>query len=118
MDKVKSNFIIVVVVLIVLCVVLAGYAAGLNGQLGAEKTKVMQLNDQIAGLKAKASDLETQLASLTVKDIDRANLAANLQNSLSAANTELGNFKAELENLKTAYAILELKLKAQVPAKQ
>jgi chromosome segregation ATPase len=111
MDKVKSNFIIVAVVLVVLCVVLAGYAVSLNGQLGAEKTKVMQLNDQIAGLKAKTGDLETQLASLAAQAGTQASLASNLQNSLAAANMEL-------ENLKTAYTNLESKLKPQVPANQ
>jgi len=111
MDKIKSNFIIVAVALVFLCVVLAGYAVILNGQLGAEKTKVMQLNDQIAGLKAKSGDLEKQLTGLTAKSIDQANLSVNLQKSLAMANTEL-------ENLKTAYTNLESKLKTQVPANQ
>jgi len=109
MDKAKTNFLIIIAVLVILCVVLAGYAAGLNSQLGAEKIKVMQLNDQIAGLNAKANDLQTQLASLTVQANDQTNLAVSLQKSLNAAN-------AELASLKTEYVDLESKLKAQVSA--
>jgi len=109
MDKIKSNFMVVVAVLIVLCIVLAGYATSLNSQLGAEKTKVIQLNDQIAGLNAKANDLQTQLTSLTAQASDQTNLANSLQNFLNAANAELGK-------LRTAYADLESKLKTQVLA--
>ena len=100
--------IIVIAVLVILCIVLAGYAASLNSQLGAEKTKTMQLNDQIAGLNAKANGLQTQLTSLTTQAANQTNLASSLQNSLNAA-------KAELGNLRTAYADLESKLKTQVP---
>ena len=109
MDKIKSNFMIAVAVLVVLCIVIAGYAASLNSQLNAEKTKGMQLNDQIAGLNTKASGLQAQLASLIAQAGDQKNIANNLQNSLNAANAELGN-------LKTAYADLESKLKARISA--
>ena len=106
MDKVKTNFVIAIAVLVVLSIILAGYAASLNGRLGDEKTKIMQLNDQISGLNAKANDLQAQLTSLTVQANDQTNLVSSLQKALSASNTEL-------ENLKTAYVDLESKLKAQ-----
>lgn len=109
MDKAKANLMIIIAVLAILCIVLVGYAASLNSQLGAEKTKVMQLNDQIVGLNDKANGLQTQLTSLTVQANDQTNLASSLQKSLSAANVEL-------DSLKTAYADLESKLKAQVSA--
>ena len=109
MDKVKTNFVIAIAVLVILSIVLTGYAASLNSQLSAEKTKVMQLNDQIAGLNTKANGLQTQLTSLTGQANDQTNRANNLQNSLNAANAELGNLRA-------AYADLESKLKAQIAA--
>jgi predicted nucleic acid-binding Zn-ribbon protein len=109
MDKIKSNFIIAIVALVVLCIILVSYAAGLNGQLGAEKTKVMQLNDQIAGLNAKTSELQAQLSSLTAQAGSQTNLVNSLQNSLNAANTEL-------DNLRAAYTGLELKLKEKIAA--
>ncbi len=109
MDKAKVNFVIAIAVLVVLCIVIAGYAASLNSQLSAKKTKVMQLNDQIAGLNTKANGLQTQLTSLTGQANNQTNLANSLQNSLNAANAELGNLKA-------ACADLESKLKAQISA--
>ena len=108
MDKIKNNSVVVVVILVILCVAFAGYAASLNAQLGAEKTKTMQLNDQIAGLKTKVSGLEVQLASVTTQSNDQAAIASNLQSSLDKAN-------AGLEKLKAEYSDLESKLKEQVP---
>ncbi|MCX5693479.1 MAG: hypothetical protein NTX47_07385 [Candidatus Omnitrophica bacterium] len=116
MDKIKSNFMIVVAVLIVLCIVLAGYAASLNSQLSAEKTKVIQLNDQIAGLNAKANGLQTQLTSLTAQAGDQTTLVNSLQGSLNSLRSSLDTANAESEKLKTAYADLESKLKTQVLA--
>jgi len=107
MYKVKNNFVIVIAALSVLCIALAGYAAGLNSRLNTEKTKTLQLNDRIAGLNAKVNDLQAQLASAAVK----ANLAADLQVSLDAVN-------AELAKLKAAYADLESKLTTQIPLNQ
>ncbi len=115
MDKVKTNFVIVISVLAILCVVLAGYAMSLNGQLGAEKTKTLQLNDRIAGLNTKTNDLQTQLTTAVNKANDEANLAGNLQNTLNNMRGSLDAANAELEKLKTAYADLELKTKAQAP---
>jgi len=109
MDKAKANLMVIITVSAIICVVLIGYAASLNSQLGASKTKVMQLNDQIAGLNDKANGLQTQLTSLTVQANDQTNLASNLQKSLNAVNTELNS-------LKIAYADLEAKLKAQISA--
>ena len=108
MDKIKNNFVITVVVLVILCIAFAGYAASLNAQLGAEKTKAMQLNDQIAGLKTKVSGLEMQLTSATTQSNDQAAIVSNLKSSLDKVNAELGK-------LKTAYSDLESKLKEQVP---
>jgi chromosome segregation ATPase len=104
MDKAKTNLIIIIA-LVVICISMASYAANLNSQLGAEKTRVMQLNDQIAGLTNKANGLEAQLTSLTVQSSDQTNLVSSLQKSLNTTSMEL-------ENLKTAYTELELKLKA------
>jgi len=101
MDKTK-------IILTVLCIVAIGYAASLNAQLGAEKTKTMQLNDQIAGLKTKVSGLEMQLTSAATRSNDQVALVNNLRNSLDKVNAELGK-------LKTAYSSLESKLKEQVP---
>jgi predicted nucleic acid-binding Zn-ribbon protein len=110
MDKTKTNLVIIIA-LIVLCIVIAIYAADLNSQLGAEKIRIMQLNDQIAGLNAKAGGLEAQLTGLKAQSNDQTNLVSGLQKSLSAASLEL-------ESLKAAYAELESKLKAQEPANQ
>jgi chromosome segregation ATPase len=108
MDKIKNNFVIVVVALIILCIILAGYAANLNAQLSSEKIKTMQLNDQIAGLNTRVSDLQAQLISSATKTNDQAALVNSLQSSLD-------KLSAESEKLKTAYADLESKLKEQIP---
>jgi len=109
MDKAKVNFAIVIAVLVVLCIGIAGYAASLNSQLSAEKTKVMQLNDQIAGLNSKANGLQAQLVGLTAQASNQTSIVNGLENSLNAANAELGNLRA-------AYADLESKLKAKISA--
>ena len=108
MDKIKNNFVVVAVALIILCIILAGYAASLNAQLSAEKIKTMQLNDQIAGLNAKVNDLQAQLISSTTKANDQATLVSSLQSSID-------KLSAESEKLKTAYSDLESKLKEQIP---
>ena len=107
MDKVKTNFTVVIVVLAVICIVLMAYASGLNGQLSAERIKTLQLNDQIAGLNYKVGDLQVQLTKATAQVNNQTGLAANLQVTLDKVNTELAD-------LKTAYSDLESKLKAQV----
>ncbi len=107
MDKVKTNFMVAIAVLVVVCIVLMGYAASLNSQLSAEKIKTRQLNDQIAGLNSKAGDLQVQLTNATAQVNNQTGLAANLQATLDKVN-------AELADLKTAYSDLESKLKAQV----
>ena len=108
MDKVKNNFVVVVVGLVILCIVLAGYAVSLNAQLSAEKIKTMQLNDQITGLNAKVNDLQAQLISSATQANDQAALVSGLQSSLD-------KLRVESENLKTAYSDLESKLKEQIP---
>ena len=107
MDKMKTNFVIAVVVLVVVCIALIGYAASVNAQLNAEKIKTAQLSDQIAGLNAKAEDLAAKLASATARADNQANLVNGLQSSLNSS-------KAEAEKLKTAYAELESKLKSEI----
>ena len=107
MDKMKTNFVIAVVVLVVVCIALIGYAASVNAQLSAEKIKTEQLNDRIAGLDAKTKDLTAQLTSAMGQAENQANLLNNLQSSLNAS-------KGELEKLKTAYAELESKLRAEI----
>ncbi len=114
MDKVKTNFVIVITVAIILCIVLMGYAASLNSQLGAEKIKTMQLNDQIAGLNTKVNDIESQLTTTTAKASDQTSRVTSLQSSLSNLQSSLDTANAELDKLKTAYANLESKLKAEV----
>ena len=99
--------IIVIAVLVILCIVLAGYAASLNSQLGAEKTKTMQLNDQIAGLQGKAVDLQAKLNTLTSQANNQAGIVSSLQGSLDAA-------RSEINNLKATQAELESKLKAGI----
>ena len=107
MDKAKTNSVIAIGVLIVVCIVLMGYAASINAQLSAEKIKTAQLSDQVAGLNAKAKDLAGQLTSATAQADNQANLANSLQSSLNVS-------KGELEKLKTAYAELEAKLKSEI----
>lgn len=111
MDKVKTNFAVIIAVLLILCVVVIGYAANLNTQLGAEKAKVEDLNNQLAGLNTKAGDLQIQLSSLTAQIGEQANLIISLQDSLNTAN-------AELEKLKTTQPNLETESKVQAPANQ
>lgn len=115
MDKVKTNFVIIIAALAILCIVLAGYAASLNSQLSAEKIKTMQLNDQIAGFNTKVNDLQTQLTSATTKANDQTNLVNSLQSSLSSLRSSLDTANAELEKLKTANIDIESKLKEEVP---
>lgn len=114
MDKVKTNFVIVITVSVILCIVLVGYAAGLSSQLGAEKVKTMQLNDQIAGFKTKVNDLEVQLTTTTAKASDQTSLVTSLQSSLNSLRSSLDIANTEADKLKTAYANLESKLKEQV----
>jgi len=116
MDKVKMNFIVIIAVLAVLCIVLTGYAASLNSQLSAGKTMTMQLNDRIAGLNAKANDLQTELTSATAKAADEANLVASLQNSVNSLRASLDAANAELNKVKAEYADLESKSKMQSSA--
>ena len=115
MDKVKTNFVIVITVSVILCIVLIGYAANLSSQLGAEKIKTMQLNDQIAGLNAKTNDLQAQLAGAATAANDHVSLVNSLQASVKSLQSSLDTANAELNKLKTAYANLESKLKAEVP---
>jgi peptidoglycan hydrolase CwlO-like protein len=113
MDKLKTNLMIIIAVLVVLCIVLIGYSANLNAQLGAEKTKTMQLNDQIAGLTAKVKDVQSQLAGANTKTSDQANVVTSLQGSVDSLKKSLDTADTELANLKTAYVNLESKLKEQ-----
>ncbi|MDO8603687.1 MAG: hypothetical protein Q7O04_07560 [Candidatus Omnitrophota bacterium] len=106
MDKAKVNFVIIGA-LVVLCVVIIGYAASLNAQLGAEKTKTMQLNDRIAGLNSKVNDLNVQLTGVTTQANEKTMLLNNLQSSLGAA-------MAEIDSLKTLKAELESKLQSAI----
>nr|MBU1328322.1 hypothetical protein [Candidatus Omnitrophota bacterium] len=115
MDKIKTNFVIIIAISVILCIVLMGYAAGLSSQLGAEKIKTMQLNDQIAGLNAKVNDSQAQLASAVTKANDQTNLVNSLQASVNSLRSSLDTANVELEKLKTAYANLESKLKVQIP---
>jgi len=115
MDKVKTNFVIVITVSVILCIVLIGYAAGLSSQLSAEKIKTMQLNDQIAGFKTKVNDLEAQLTTTTAKANDQTSLVNSLQSSVNSLKNSLNTANAESAKLKTEYANLEAKLKAEVP---
>ncbi|MEK6733457.1 MAG: hypothetical protein AABY55_07505 [Candidatus Omnitrophota bacterium] len=107
MDKTKTNFVIAIAVLAVVCIALIGYAASVNAQLSAEKIKTAQLSDQIADLNAKAKDLAAQVTSITARADNQANLVNSLQSSLDVS-------KAEVGKLKTAYAELELKLKSEI----
>jgi len=107
MDKTKKNFVIIISVLVIMSLVLIAYVASLNAQLNAEKIKTMQLNDQIAGLNAKANNSQAQLANAITNANDQTNLVNSLRSSLDTTN-------AELDKLKTEYADLESKLKAQV----
>jgi chromosome segregation ATPase len=115
MDKVKTNFVIIITISVIVSLVLIGYAASLNSQLSAEKIKTMQLNDQIAGFKAKVNDLEAQLTTTTAKASDQTSLVTSLQSSLNSLRSSLDTANAESDKLKTAYADLESKLKAEVP---
>lgn len=115
MDKVKTNFVIVITISVIVSLVLIGYAASLNSQLSAEKIKTMQLNDQIAGFKTKVNDLEAQLTTTTAKASDQTSLVTSLQSSLNSLRSSLDIANAESDKLKTAYANLESKLKAEVP---
>ncbi|HAZ09767.1 MAG TPA: hypothetical protein DCY56_01485 [Candidatus Omnitrophica bacterium] len=115
MDKVKTNFVIVITISVIVSLVLIGYAASLSSQLGAEKIKTMQLNDQIAGFKTKVNDLDVQLTTTTAKASDQASLVTSLQSSLNSLRSSLDTANAESDKLKTAYANLESKLKAEVP---
>ncbi|MBU1913500.1 MAG: hypothetical protein KKB22_08210 [Candidatus Omnitrophica bacterium] len=107
MDKAKTNFMVVIAVLAVLCIIFMGYSASLNSQLGTEKTRTMQLNDQIAGLNSKVNDLKMQLNNATAQSANQGTLASNLQSSLNTA-------MAEIDNLKMLKAELELKLESAV----
>ena len=107
MDKTKTNFVIAIAVLTVVCIALMGYAASVNAQLNAEKIKTAKFSDQIAGLNAKAKDLETKLTSATAQADNQASLVNSLQSSLNVS-------KVESEKLKTAYAELESKLKSEI----
>jgi len=107
MNKLKINSVVIIAILVVLSIVLVSYAADLNSQLGAEKTKTMQLNDQIAGLNAKVNDLKAQLDKAAVQSSSQAALAGNLQGSLNAA-------MAEIDNLKMLKAELESKLESAI----
>jgi chromosome segregation ATPase len=115
MDKVKTNFVIIISVLVIVSLVLIGYAASLSAQVGAEKIKTMQLNDQIAGFKAKVNDLKVQLTTATANASDQTSLVTSLQSSLNSLRSSLDTANAELEKLKTANIDLESKLKAEVP---
>ncbi len=114
MDKTKTNFVIVIAVLVIVSLVLIGYVASLSAQLSSEKTKTMQFNNQIAGFNTKVNDLQTQLTSATTKASDQTNLVNSLQNSLNSLRSSLDTANAELVKLKTVNADLESKLKAQV----
>ena len=118
MDKVKTNFVIVIAALAILCIVLSGYAVNLNNQLGAEKTRAIELNDQITGFNTKVNSLEAQLTSATTKANDQTNLINSLQSSLNSLRSSLDTANVELEKLKTAYADLESKLKVEVPVNE
>ncbi len=115
MDKVKTNFVIIITISVIVSLVLIGYAASLNSQLSAEKIKTMQINDQIAGFKTKVNDLEAQLTTTTAKASDQTSLVTSLQSSLNSLRSSLDTANAESDKLKTAYANLESKLKAEVP---
>lgn len=116
MDKLKTNFVIIIAVLAIAALILIGYAASLSAQLSAEKTIVSQLNGQIAGLNAKANDLQAELAGAVTKANDQMNLVNSLQASVNGLQGSLDTANAELEKLRTAYADLESKLKTEVPA--
>lgn len=115
MDKAKTNFVIIISVLAIVSLFLIGYAASLSVQLGAEKTKAMQLNDQITGLKDKVNDSEAQLASVTANTAGQADLVNSLRASVKSLQSSLDTANAESAKLKTEYANLEAKLKAEVP---
>ena len=107
MDKAKTNSLIAIIILIILCVALIGYSATLNTQLGSEKTKLMQLNNQILGLDSKVKDLQAKLDSANSQVNNQTNIANNLQNALNVSNQDLNNLRA-------AYADIETKLKEAV----
>jgi chromosome segregation ATPase len=92
-----------------------GYAASLNVQLNSEKAKTMQLSDQVAGFNATVNDLQMKLGSATANANSQTDLVNSLQGTVSSLQSSLDAANAELTKLKTAYADLESKLKAQIP---
>lgn len=100
MDKVKINLIVAIVIVAIVSIILAGYAANLVSQLNTEKATSVELNARVMDLQAKLSDANKRADN-------QLSLTNSLQSSLDAA-------RREADNLKAMNAELDLKLKAAI----
>lgn len=99
MDKTKISSVIGIVVLVIICIGLLGYAANINAQLGIERSRIAMLNSEILNLQKQLSGA-----------ISKADAQKALIDSLQAS---LNNLNIEASNLKALNADLEVKLSAQ-----
>lgn len=99
----NKNQMAVIVVLVIVCIGVIGYAVNLNSQLMNERLKTTELTARVADLKIQADQADSRVN-------EQAQANTGLQSSLDAANAELAQIRSEADMLKAVNQELEAKL--------